>query len=75
MEKGKKHSLKRFSELKIWALSWDSTKFHLCLTVKHDNSSEKSKIFQALSFSKKAPHVLFHVQRTIIQIEFYDENA
>ena len=48
MEKGKRHSLKTFSELIIWALSWDSTKFSLFLNnrrvVKHDYS-EKPKTF------------------------------
>lgn len=48
MEKGKRHSLKTFPELIIWALSWDSTKFSLFLNnrrmVKHDYS-EKPKTF------------------------------
>lgn len=54
----------------------ETTKFYLFLNirraVKHD-SSEKSKVFQALFFSKEFSRVGFYVQGTIIKLEFYAE--
>lgn len=39
--------------------------------MKHVSSSERSKVFQALLFSKEVSHARFHFQRRVIKIVFY----